>query len=443
MADFPNTEPLPHAHLVGVAGVGMNALAQALAGNGWTVTGSDRYADEGQDLDVLRKLELAGVRLLPQNGSGITGATQAVVVSTAIESGNPDRQAADRLGVPIRHRSEMLAGLLQGKRCLAVAGTSGKTTVTGMVGWILEQAGLDPTVVNGGIMLNWMDARRIGSVRLGRSDLWVIEADESDRSFLRYTPEWALITNISADHFDLAASRALFDEFRERVRRGIVEGLGWGGAGAFEPELAADGVKFCVEGVAFSVPMPGRHNAGNALQAARLCECVGVPLTTSAAALARFQGIHRRLECVGVVRGIRVVDEYAHNPAKIAAAWQAVAAGHRRVLGFWRPHGFGPLALMFDDLVAIWREVCRTNDKIFVLPVYYAGGTAHRVREGHELAAALSAHGLAAEAVADYPALQTRLMAEAQPGDVVLGMGARDPELPRFARRLVAALGGS
>ncbi len=144
---------------------GMNALAQALAGNGWPVTGSDRYADEGQDLDVLRKLELAGVRLVPQNGSGVTGATQAVVVSTAIESDNPARQAAERLGVPIRHRSEMLAGLLQGKRCQAVAGTSGKTTVTGMVGWILEQAGLDPTVVNGGSILNWMDERRVGSVR--------------------------------------------------------------------------------------------------------------------------------------------------------------------------------------------------------------------------------------------------------------------------------------
>jgi UDP-N-acetylmuramate--alanine ligase len=428
-------------HLVGVAGVGMNALAQALRAAGWRVTGSDRYVDTGLDLDVVRKLRRAGVEVFSQDGSGVSSATEAVVVSTAIEAGNPDLAAADRHGVPVRHRAEMLAQLLVGKRTVVVTGTSGKTTVTGMLGWILEQLGADPTVVNGGAVLNWVAPDRVGNVRAGKSDLWVIEADESDRSLLRFKPDWAVITNMSADHFDLNETRALFEQFRSQVRDASIAGWDAGMPWlTFKPELAADGSRFVYQGVRFHVPLLGRHNAENAMQAAVLCERMGYDRARVAVAIESFRGIQRRLERVGAARGVTVLDDYAHNPAKIAAAWNAVVPCYRRVVGVWRPHGFKPLVAMFDDLVQTFAAICRPADRLFLLPVYYAGGTAERQMDSDRLAAELKARGVAAEWVGDYAALTTRILGHAGPGDVVLSMGARDPQLPVFARELMGTL---
>jgi len=416
----------------------MNALAQALAGSGWSVSGSDRYVDDGQDFDVIRKLKAAGIEFFPQDGSGVTTQTGAVVVSTAIESGNPDLVAAGKQGVPVRHRAEMLAELVAGRQTVAIAGTSGKTTVTGMVGWILEQLGADPTVVDGGALVNWADAERIGNVRIGKSDLCVVEVDESDRSLLRFDPDWALITNMSADHFGLDETAALFESFRQKVRRECVRGwdtdMPWQG---LKPALGPDGARFSYADVAFHVPMLGAHNAENALQAAELCRRIGFGLTAIAEALSRFRGIQRRLERVGDVGGVAVIDEYAHNPAKIAAAWRAVAPFYRRVVGFWRPHGFKPLSLMFNDLVTTFKAVCRPGDRLYLLPVYYAGGTVQRQTDSDALVAALRAQGVAAEWVADYERLAGAFAAELRDGDVVLCMGARDPGIPAFARRLV------
>ena len=431
-----------HVHLVGVAGVGMNPLAQALLAAGYEVTGSDRYLDTGHELAVLPKLRKAGVRLVPQDGSGVHAHTQAAVVSTAIEPDNPDVTAAARHGVPVRHRAEMLASLLEGKQCVAVTGTSGKTTVTGMVGWLLEQLGDDPTVVNGGIVVNWETDERVGNVRVGRAGLWVVEADESDRSLLRFRPDWAIVTNISADHFDLAETRKLFAQFAERVQHDIVGP--WDDAAepwrSFAPELSATGSRFVYGGQEFGLPLLGRHNADNALQAVLLCERLGHSLARIAAALATFRGIRRRLDVAGTAGGVTVIDDYAHNPAKIRAAWQAVAPHARRVHAVWRPHGFGPLAKMFGDLEALFREMAASCERVYLLPVYYVGGTATASVTSDALVAPLAADGLPVELAPDYDTLVQRITATARPGDTVLIMGARDPDLPALARRIVAAL---
>jgi len=431
-----------HAHLVGVAGVGMNPLAQALVATGWDVSGSDRYLDIGHELDVIPKLRKAGVRLVSQDGSGVGHDTQAVVVSTAIEADNPDIAAATRHRVPVRHRAEMLAALAQDKHCVAITGTSGKTTVTGMVGWLLEQLGADPTVVNGGIVVNWETPERVGNVRVGRSDLWVVEADESDRSLLRFRPDHAILTNISADHFGLAETHALFDQFATQVRHDIVGP--WDDATepwhSFAPDLSADGSRFAYRGQEFRIPLLGRHNAHNALQAVMLCERLGHPLDRIAAALATFRGIRRRLDIAGTAHDITVIDDYGHNPAKIRAAWHTVAPHARRVHAVWRPHGFGPLAKMFDDLTALFREMAGSCERVYVLPVYYVGGTATASLTADALVAPLAADGLPVELAPDYDTLIARLVGTARPGDTILIMGARDPDLPALARRLVAAL---
>lgn len=436
-----------HIHVAGVAGVGMSALAQALTWTHGRVTGSDRYFDQGQALPVFGALRAAGVEIVKQDGSAVGARTEAVVYSTAIEADNPEFAAAKRCGVPLKHRAEMLAELARGKRVLAVAGTAGKTTTTGMLGWTLAELGADPTVVNGGALVDWADARHVGNVRRGGAAApWVVEVDESDRSLLNFSPEWSVLTNISQDHFTLEEVRELFRTYAAQVRTGIVCGagvaatLGAQRAKVVEvsaaPERTADGWAVAWRGRKLAVRPPGAHNALNALMAAELCAQLGHAPAKIAAALARFGGIQRRLERVDRGGAVRVVDDYGHNPAKLAAAWAAVSAPGNRVLGVWRPHGYGPLRAMLEPLADAFASVCRAPDKLWLLPVYDAGGTANRTVSSGDLAAELRARGVDVALAETYEALGAELAAAARAGDTILTMGARDPQLPVFAREI-------
>ena len=414
-----------HVHVAGVAGVGMSALAQALRWTHDRVTGSDRFFDQGQDLPIFAALRAAGVELVKQDGAAVTARTAAVVYSTAIEKDNPEVVAAQRAGVPLRHRAEMLADLARGRTVLAVAGTAGKTTTTGMLGWTLEQLGADPTVVDGGALVDWADARRVGNVRRGAENApWVVEVDESDRSLLNFRPEWSILTNVSQDHFTLAEVQDLFRAYAAQVRTGIVCGAG----------VAA----ILGEPKARLVEAAAAHTALNALLAAELCAQLGYAPAQIAAALARFGGIQRRLERVDRGGAVRVVDDYGHNPAKLAAAWAAVSAPGNRVLGVWRPHGYGPLRAMLAPLADAFAAVCRAQDRLWLLPVYDAGGTANRTVHSGELADELRARGVHAAQAATYEELGEQLASAARAGDTILIMGARDPRLPVFAREMAA-----
>ena len=273
----------------------------------------------------------------------------------------------------------------------------------------------------------------------------MLEADESDRSLLRFHPEHAILSNVSKDHFELAEVQRLFRTFAGQVRGTIVAGPGVGSSldikttrVEIDPQLVDGRWSFLWAGRDFLVKLPGRHNAENAALAVAMCEVLGVDLDRVAEGLPRFRGVHRRLERVGERNGVAIIDDYAHNPAKIAASWRAVAETAAHVHGYWRPHGFGPLALMKEELADAFAQVCRAGDRLYLLPVYYAGGTANQTITSDEFAARLRARGVAAEAVPDYAVLAERLAA-AGPGDAILGMGARDPELPLFARRLARA----
>ena len=435
-------------------------MAQVLIAEGCLVSGSDRYCDTGHDPEVARKLRSAGVRFFPQDGSGIAHSTRALVVSSAIENDNPEILAANRLNVPVVPRAQMLGSLVRDKCCVAVAGTSGKSTVTGMIGWILERLGADPVVVNGGILLNWRDENRVGNVRTRREtgrrrdaacpagnregnsrEVWVIEADESDRSLLSFSPDWAVITSLSSDHFGPAETVELFRAFSRRVKVGLVGVLNDKDFFRnFAPELSATGSDFTYGNVRFRVNLPGHHNAENAMCAVVLCERLGFGLERIGGELGSFMGIQRRLETAGTVRGVTVVDDYAHNPAKIRAAWRAVAPYYRRVLGVWRPHGFGPLSMMMDGLTSAFSELCVGPDRIYVLPVYDAGGTADRTVQSHMLVERLRARGAAAVSVNHPAELVEMITGIAERGDVVLTMGARDPELAGLARNLLERL---
>lgn len=447
-----------HVHVAGVGGVGMSALAQALRWDGSRVTGSDRFFDRGEDLPVFAGLRAAGVELTRQDGSAISADTAGVAFSTAIEADNADLRAAERLGVPVKHRSEWLEELARGKKLLAVAGTAGKTTTTGMLAHALVRLGADPTVVNGGALVEWAEQGGVGNARKGGGEgPWVLELDESDRSLLRFEPSWSILTNVSQDHFSLEEVRELFRTYAGRVKEGVVCGPGAAevvsGAGCeavgldgVEVALGADGAARALwRGVEVRVPQPGLHNAWNAVCAAELCARLGYGAAETAAALRDFGGMQRRLEATSRAdAAVRVLDDYAHNPAKIRAAWAATAgSGTGRVLGVWRPHGYGPLRSMMEGLAAAFAESMRDGDRLWLLPVFDAGGTADRSVASEDLLGRLAEKGVRAEVWKEgLDGLAEAVAGEAAEGDSVLVMGARDPGLPKLARRVAALTGG-
>jgi UDP-N-acetylmuramate--alanine ligase len=405
-------------HFIGIGGVGMNGLAQLASLSGYSVTGSDRAYDPESYL--FRALEKMGIRIHAQNGSGIDEHTVQVVYSTAIESDNPDLIKAKELHIPLLHRAELLKELIGNDKLIAVAGTAGKTTTTGLLGWIFECLGKDPTVYNGASVINWKNENQIGNIRKGTSKLWIIEADESDKSFLNFHPTHSVITNISKDHYELDELHEMFNQFEtqtsETTIRGPVDQT---------PHL--------------QVPMLGKHNLENAQCAAQLCAELKMDSDKVQDAISRFRGIERRLEIAGEVEGITVIDDYAHNPAKIAAALSTVSGSYGTIHAFWRPHGFTPLFQGMDGLVETFSTHWKNNGgSIFILPVYYAGGTIEKKADARSLVERLNSAGTPAMLVPDYRTLKSELEVRAHSGDAILGMGARDPELPLFAKQLVA-----
>ena len=433
--------PPGNYHFVGVAGVGMSSLAAVMLDTGHKVSGSDRYYDSGEDIEAIRQLKKSGVEFFFQDGSGVGPDTSAVVVSTAIENDNRDLAAARSLRIPVLHRSELLARVARDRRSIAVTGTSGKSTVTGMIGWILEQLGVDPTVINGASLVDWYSPENIGNSRTGKGNLLVMEADESDRTLLNYHPDWAVITNASTDHFDADTAVALFNRFAEQVKSGFVSLLHDPGLlEGFDPNLTAGGCEFVHKGTEFTVALPGRHNAENALLAVVLCTRMGFKVGRVSGALSSFRGLRRRLELVGRKNGVCVIDEYAHNPAKIRAAWGAVAPHCERVIAVWRPHGYGPLAAMMDPLVDLFDGFLAGENMLYVLPVYDAGGTADRSVGSETLIESIRARNEEASCFAAGPDVAVRLAEASRSGDVILVMGARDPNLPALARSILDAI---
>jgi len=417
---------MPRIHFIGIGGVGMNGLAQLAIHSGFDVSGSDRaYHPHAEPFCTLEHL---GIQIFPQDASGISEKTDQVVFSTAIESDNPDLTRANALRIPLLHRAEFLKQLIGDNPLIAVAGTAGKTTTTGMLAWIFEQLGLDPSVYNGAGILNWKQDGNLGNIRKGKGKYWIIEADESDRSFLKFHPEHAIITNISKDHYELEELHRLFETFESQVSHSIIQGA------EKNPNILSSNT-FLFQGLEFQISMLGMHNLENAFCAVRLCAEMGLDLKQVQKALLQFKGIERRLEWVGEVDGIQIIDDYAHNAAKIFAAITAVAEGHRRVHVFWRPHGFAPLFNGLNDLLETFKKAPAAS--IHILPVYYAGGSVTRKVSSADFVNRLQSAGLPATLVADYSTLQKQLEQKAQSGDSILGMGARDPELPRFSQQLL------
>jgi UDP-N-acetylmuramate--alanine ligase len=445
-------------HYAGLGGSGMSALAQFQAMKRGRASGSDRSFDKGERPAARAQLERLGITIYPQDGSGLTNADPpaALVVSTAVEEQVPDFAAARARDIPIVHRSELLAHFVASHRTIAVAGTSGKSTVVAMIFEILRGAGRDPSVITGGDLVALQREGLWGNAWAGLSDLLVVEADESDGSLVRYQPAVGVILNLQRDHRELDEVGAMFDTFAARAREAVVVGetlaarfpraLVFGtGAGAAvrvgHVELLRDGSRFEIEGVRFTLPVPGRHNVDNAVAAVAACGAVGVSLDAMAGPLASFQGVGRRFQSLGRPGGIEVIDDFAHNPAKIEAAIATARPRARRVLAVYQPHGYGPTRFLRDDFVRSFSGALAAEDWLWMLEIFYAGGTAQRDFSAADIVAEIAARGRHAEFAPSREWLVERIAAEAREGDLVLVMGARDPTLTELARRMVAALG--
>jgi len=412
-------------HLLGIGGVGMSALAQALIDAGRTVTGADRLVDGGGTTPVLEALRRQGVELFPETGAGIDAGTGRIIVSTAIEETNPGLVRARELGVPVVHRAAALAAALSGRRLVAVAGTCGKSTVTAILGHLLAESGFDPVVVNGAQIVGWDEGgRRVGSVRKGGGEWAVAEVDESDKSLTAFHPYAAIVTNASADHYSEEEMNAVFDAFVKDVPGPVIDGR----------VLLKDpkDLKNLVE-MAQKCPLPGAHNRANAFLALAMAVALGASPERLSAALETFPGVERRLQRVGNCSGAAIYDDYAHNPEKLAAMWRTLAEAYPRgVAVLWRPHGYGPLRKMMDALAAMFAQMKRPQDELLLLPVYDAGGTADRAVNTDALAARIAG----ARMVSDLNEAETVLRKLASAVGAIVTAGARDPGLPVLARRL-------
>lgn len=449
----------------------MTPLALIIQARGGRVEGSDRALDQGRNTERFDFLRTRGVLLHPQDGSGVCRPGQTLVTSAAVEETIPDVQAARRVGATVTTRARLLADLFNAATLgVGIAGTSGKSTTVGMIGWILHRAGKDPTIMNGADMKNFVAADApFASARIGDGDTFVSEVDESDGSIAFFAPRIAVVNNISLDHKSMDELRRLFRDFAVKAKTvvlnldnvetaALVPDLKPGQAMTYSltdarADLLASSPVPSPAGIAFHVAargsdaavevklqVPGLHNVANALAALCAARACGVALEDAAVYLGEFSGIRRRLEVVGTVNGITVIDDFAHNPDKISATLETMHAFPGRLLLMFQPHGYGPIRLMKDALVECFASGLHGDDILVMPEPVYFGGTVDRSVGSRELVGEIERRGRNAVALPDRAACGDSLVKLARPGDRILVMGARDDSLSLFAHELLQRL---
>ncbi|MBB3955021.1 UDP-N-acetylmuramate--L-alanine ligase [Novosphingobium sediminicola] len=452
-------------HFVGIGGIGMSGIAEVMANLGYSVQGSD--IAESYVVEGLRK---RGIKVMIGHAAQNVGDAAVVVTSTAVKRENPEVVAALEARIPVVRRAEMLAELMRLKSTVAIAGTHGKTTTTSMVAALLDAGGVDPTVINGGIINSYGS-----NARLGASDWMVVEADESDGSFLRLDGTIAVVTNIDPEHLDHYGSfdkvKSSFVEFIENVpfygaavlcidhpvvqaiipkvrdRRVITYGFSaqadvrgeavtpYPGGNRFTAVLRQrDGSFRRIEGI--ELPMPGRHNVQNALAAVAVAVEMGVSEEIIRTGFAKFGGVKRRFTKVGEVDGVTIIDDYGHHPVEIRAVLAAAREGvQNRVIAVVQPHRFTRLRDHMDDFAAAFNDA----DIVYAAPVYAAGEQPIEGVDSGALVAGIKDRGhRSAHLIAGADALALALAAQVQPGDMVVCLGAGD--ITKWAAGLADAI---
>ena len=445
---------------IGIAGSGMSALAQFLAGSGKTISGSDRYFTEDGKNETEIKLEAEEIKCYPQNGTGINKKVQLIIVSTAVEDTVQEVVMAKELDIPIIKRSDLLALIAATKRTIAVGGTSGKSTTGGMLFQILQIAGYEPGIISGAGLVNIIMEGKIGNAKVGKGEWLIIEADESDGSIVKYHPEIGLLLNIDKDHQEIMELMEIFSIFKENTTGKFVVNASnklaktlssnsendfssdENVAGFKATDLVQNGmnINFKVNNIPFHLKTIGKHNMENALAATTVANLIGISLELSAEGLKEYEGIYRRHQLLGEKDGIKVIDDYAHNPAKCAASIRACQPIAPKVIAWFQPHGYGPTRFLKNDFIKEIAEALRPNDEIWMSEIFYAGGTAVKDISANELIIEISKLGKNAFFIEDRNNLLQELKSHFTDDCVLLLMGARDPELEFFSKNIYKQL---
>ncbi|MGM0598212.1 MAG: UDP-N-acetylmuramate--L-alanine ligase [Candidatus Rifleibacteriota bacterium] len=438
-----------NAFFVGIGGMGMSGLARILHESGHKVAGSDRNLDG----EYCRQLKKLGIKIYSQNGQGpeefmkdhnLTESDFNIVKSTAVEDHVPDIVTARKLELKQIMRSDLLAKMFNQKKGLAIGGTAGKTTTTGLIAWILKFAGIDPSCAVGGII----SGLNTNALR-GKGEHFIIEADESDGSIVKYRPWASVVTNISRDHKSPEELLELFRTFLDNtaenglklvcgqdqlakeltlLSKNPIQTYGF----SSDCDYIATGVSidndqasFIFENTKFELKMPGEHNVLNALAAIVLCRQTGLELDQIAEAIKAFPGMKRRFEKVGMVDGVTVIDDFAHNPVEIEAAIKTARKSSRRRFIVYQPHGFGPARFTRDDLVKVFSNL-QADEFLFLDKIFYAGGTVNKDISSNEIIKEVQQKFSQAYNIEDRNELVNHISSKAISGDMVLVMGARD-----------------
>ncbi len=445
----------------------MLPLAIILKGLGYTVSGSDRSYDQGRTPEKFDWIKKQGITLHPQDGSGITDAITSVVISKAVEDTVPDIAAAKAQKIPILMRADVLIDFFNraGTR-IAISGTSGKTTTTGMIGFLLKEAGMDPSVMNGGIFRNYAKENPYSTAFVGGGDVFVTEVDESDGIDIvtQYEPDIAIIHNITLDHQPMDELRKMFSGFLARTKTAILNAdddgvmelakdfkgriVTYGDKGDLRASgyiPHPDGTEATIQDKSgearVKLKLPGQHNISNALAAIAVGRALDLPLQKCCDILSRFEGIRRRMEVVGTKNDITVMDDFAHNPDKIAATLSTLREFPGRLHVFFQPHGFGFLKVVGAELAESFAEHLGKDDVLYMVEPFYAGGTVDRSVGSAQIVADIVRRGRDARLAEGRDEVKAGLLASVRPHDRIIVMGARDDSLSGFARDILAALG--
>lgn len=450
-----------HVFFIGVAGTGMSAIAQYLAGIGKSVSGSDRYFMPGELNDTRIKLEAEGISCFLQNGEGIHQKIDLVVVSTAVEDTVPEVQKAKAMDIPIIKRSELLAIIAKSKKTIAIGGTSGKSTTSGMLYQILEKAGKQPGIISGAGLVQIIKEGKIGNAKAGKGEWLIIEADESDGSIVQYEPEIGVLLNIDKDHQEIDELLSLFGIFKQNTANLFVvnqnnafsktlsrdvkydfSSAANAEAGYVSTDYKQEGmqIQFFINSHPFVLNTVGRHNMENALAATAVANQLGIGLDICAEALESYKGIYRRHQLLGRKNGIFVIDDYAHNPAKCAASIAACQPIAPKVVAWFQPHGYGPTRFLRNDFVQEISSILRPQDEIWMSEIFYAGGTASKDISANDLINDIRATHHNAYFVEDRNDLLHELRPHLTSDCVLLLMGARDPSLEYFGNTIFEQL---
>ena len=445
-----------HSFFIGVAGTGMSALAQYLQGIGKNVSGSDRYFKAGEFNDTKEKLEAEGIKCFLQDGSGIHNNTDLIVVSTAIEDTVYEVQKAKQLNIPIIKRSELLALISESKKTIAIGGTSGKSTTTAMLFDIMEYAGLHPSIISGAGLTSIIKQGKIGNAKVGDGEWLVIEADESDGSIIYYKPEIGLLLNIDKDHKEIDALMEIFTVFKNNSKKFVVNqshSLAKTLSGNRDEDFSIDekfpakylakdfrqtglSIQFTIDNSPFTIQALGKHNMENATAAIAVANQVGISFEKCNAALKNYEGIYRRHQVYGNKKGVWMIDDYAHNPAKCAASIMACQPVAPKVIAWFQPHGYAPTKFLRKDFVDEITKALRPQDEIWMSEIFYAGGTTTKDISSNDLINDLITKGANAFFVENRDDLVQSIRSHLTDNCVLLLMGARDPSLEQFAKKV-------